>query len=323
MRTRPVRALWLAMLLAVSLGARSSTPNFVVETEDPQICMQIAQTAEAYRRDVAIQWLGNAMPNWSAPCVMTVQVGPQFGPGGATTFVFDRGEVFGWRMTIQGSAQRVLDSVLPHEITHMVLASYFRRPVPRWADEGAATAAEHEAEKGKHRKMLVQFLQTGRGIAFSRMFAMKEYPPDVMPLYAQGFSLADYLIETGGRPKFLQFLTAGMAEDQWSAAVVAHYGLNDLGVLQNTWLTWVRQGSPRIEQPKAAPVLVAQDTSKLLTRPEPNLVLRQPKPAEAAQAGRQTAASAGWFPGSTRPWTGGPLPTQLTRPQPIATPGGQ
>ena len=33
---------------------------------------------------------------------MTVQVGPNLGAGGATTFVFDRGEVFGWRMIDPG-----------------------------------------------------------------------------------------------------------------------------------------------------------------------------------------------------------------------------
>ena len=43
--------------------------------------------------------------------------------------------------------------------------------------------------------MLVQFLRTDRGIAFNQMFAMTEYPRDVMPLYAQGYSLAEFLIQ--------------------------------------------------------------------------------------------------------------------------------
>ena len=161
------------------------------------------------------------MPNWAQPCMMTVQVAPHLGAGGATTFVFDNGEVFGWRMTIQGSAERVLDSVLPHEITHMIFASYFRRPLPRWADEGGATSVEHISEKQKHRQMLVQFLRTGRGIAFGQMFAMTEYPQDVMPLYAQGYSLAEFLIYHGGRKKFVAFLADGMRDGQWSAAVAA------------------------------------------------------------------------------------------------------
>ena len=234
----------LAALLMVSMGASYRGANFIVETADPQMAARISQAAEQFRHDLAIEWLGQAMPNWAQPCTMTVQVAPHLGAGGATTFVFDQGEVFGWRMTIQGSAERVLDSVLPHEITHMIFASYFRRPLPRWADEGGATSVEHISEKQKHRQMLVQFLRTGHGIAFGQMFAMTEYPQDVMPLYAQGYSLAEYLIYHGGRKKFIAFLADGMHDGQWSAAVQRNYNIRDLPALQNTWVAWVAQGFP-------------------------------------------------------------------------------
>ena len=131
MDARLIRPAVLAALLLVSM-VRDRSANFIVETADPQMAARICEAAEQFRHDLAIEWLGQAMPNWAQPCMMTVQVAPRLGAGGATTFVFDNGEVFGWRMTIQGSAERVLDSVLPHEITHMVFASYFRRPLPRW-----------------------------------------------------------------------------------------------------------------------------------------------------------------------------------------------
>ena len=130
------------------------------------------------------------MPTWAGPCPITVQVGDHLGAGGATSFMFERGEVYGWRMTIQGSLERVLDSVLPHEVTHTIFATHFRRPLPRWADEGACTTVEHASERAKQQMMLVDQLRNGRGIAFGQMFAMKEYPHDVMPLYSQGYSVA-------------------------------------------------------------------------------------------------------------------------------------
>ncbi len=219
MDARITRAVALTAALLVSMGARHRSANFIVETPDPNLAAQIAQAAEQYRHDLAVEWLGQPMPNWSQPCPMTVNVGPNLGAGGATTFVFDHGEVFGWRMTIQGSPQRVLDSVLPHEITHMIYASHFRQPLPRWADEGGATTVENVSERTKYQSMLDQFLRTGRGIAFSRMFAMTEYPPDVMPLYAQCYSTAEYLIEIGGRRKYIEFLDDGLKNKDWSAAV--------------------------------------------------------------------------------------------------------
>ncbi len=255
MEARIIRATLLVAVLLVSMGARYRSVNFVVDAPQPAFAREVCQAAEKYRYDLAIEWLGKPMPNWSRPCVMTVHVGPRLGNGGATTFVFDRGEVFGWRMTIQGSRQRLLDSVLPHEITHTIFASHFRRPLPRWADEGGATSVEHASERNNYNKMLYQFLQTGRGIAFNQMFRMKQYPRDAMPLYAQGHSLATFLIQTGGRRKYVEFVGDGMETGDWSAAIHHHYGFQDAGMLQNRWLAWVRQGSPRIkpQHPAASP----------------------------------------------------------------------
>ncbi len=55
----------------------------------------------------------------------------------------------------------------------------------------------------------MQFLQTGRGIPFSQMFVMKEYPRDILPLYAQGHSLSSLLIAKGGKRKFLDYIGEG------------------------------------------------------------------------------------------------------------------
>jgi hypothetical protein len=304
MDARLIRPALLVALLSVSMGASHRSANFIVETADPQMAARIAATAEQFRHDLAIEWLGQTMPDWAQPCMMTVQVAPNLGAGGATTFVFDNGEVFGWRMTIQGSAERVLDSVVPHEVTHMIFASYFRRPLPRWADEGGATSVEHISEKQKYRQMLVQFLHNNRGIAFSQMFAMTEYPQDVMPLYAQGYSLAEFLIYHGGRRKFVAFLADGMRDGQWSSAVARNYNISDLSALQNKWVAWVGQGFPAPPPEPAAPPAtvtpVAVANARPL-RPEPNLIYHVPDKGAASSSppasGTQTLAR----PESTAP----------------------
>lgn len=237
----------LALLALASLGASYRTQNFVVTAPGEGFARQVADEAERLRRDLAIEWLGRELPRWAQPCPIEVTVGQQLGAGGATSFMFDRGEVFGWQMSIQGSAERILDSVLPHEVTHTVFATHFRQPLPRWADEGACTTVEHESERRKQEQLLIQFLQTGRGIAFNRMFAMREYPPDILPLYSQGYSLARFLIAQGGQRQFIRYVGDGLAQGDWAAVTRQHYGYSDLADLQMQWLDWVRQGSPRIE----------------------------------------------------------------------------
>jgi len=336
------------------MGARVRTPNFIIETPDPGLARRFAVAAEKYRHDLAVEWLGRAMPNWSQPCYATIRVGPRLSPGGATTFAFDRGEVFGWRMTIQGSQQRLFDSVLPHEILHMVLASHFRRPVPRWADEGAASSVEHASERNKHRRKLYEFLRTGRGIAFNRMFAMKRYPADIMPLYAQGHSLATFLLQRGGPRKYVTFLEDGLNSGDWSGAIRRQYGIGGTGALQESWLAWVKQGSP-MRSPRETPPAAAPATETLAMvdprpRPQPNLVYRVPKPATSYAPGSVIAAEAsglvlvdppsepkqlpdsGWRPAGSpasppavaaaaaAPESRQPVRSHLTRPQPYQCP---
>ena len=202
----------VSLIPAVSSAAGYRSANFIVEAPTQDLAEKIGKAAETYRRELAKEWIGQPMPNWSRPCPIRAEVAPNLGAGGATSFVFDRGEVFGWDMKIQGSEERILDSVLPHEVTHTIFASYFRKPLPRWADEGACTTVEHSSERKKQQDMLISFLRTGHGIAFHDMFAMKEYPADVLPLYAQGYSLARFLIDQGGRQKFLDFVGDGMKD---------------------------------------------------------------------------------------------------------------
>src|SRR6188768_3144585 len=144
-------------------AAGYKTTNFVVSAPTPQLAKEIGDQAEVYRKRLAIEWLGKELPAWSKPCPINAQVQPNMGAGGATSFVFDRGEVFGWKMNIRGSRERILDYVLPHEVTHTIFASHFRQPLPRWADEGACTTVEHVSEVSKQERMLMDFLKVAPG----------------------------------------------------------------------------------------------------------------------------------------------------------------
>jgi hypothetical protein len=253
--------LCLSPLGSLANAAGYKTTNFVVSAPTPQLAKEIGDQAEVYRKQLAMEWLGKELPAWSKACPINAQVQPDLGAGGATSFVFEHGEVFNWKMNIQGSRERILDSVLPHEVTHTIFASYFRQPVPRWADEGACTTVEHPSEIAKQERNLIRFLKTGHGIPFSQMFAMKEYPPDVMPLYAQGHSLSEWLIESRGRKAFLEFVGDGMQDENWPRAVREHYGFSSLLEMQNAWNDWVKQGRPRLT-PGTSPIgQVASNTS--------------------------------------------------------------
>jgi len=239
-----------------SVGAGYRTPNFVVEAPTAEFARQVGDAAEIYRRELAIEWTGKPLPgNWKQPCPISVKVGTM-GAGGATTFNFQGGEVYGWKMEIQGCEQRILDSVLPHEINHTIFASHFRRPLPRWADEGAASLIEHDSERNRLRDIHSRVMGTRRKIPLKSLLEIKNYPQDkqdVLTLYAEGHSLADFLIQHADKPQYLR-LMAMAHERGWEAALNHLYGFQSIESLEREWDQWVLAGSAKLNIPAGSQV---------------------------------------------------------------------
>ena len=247
-----------------SLGASARTKHFIVDAPTQQLVQQVAQAAEQYRHDLAMEWLGKPLPPWADICPIRVQ--PHRLASGETSFEFPvgGGHPRNWRMMVAGTPERILDSVLPHEILHTVFATHFQNPLPRWADEGACTTVEHSAERKKHDRMLIQFLTGEDGIPFNKMFKMREYPRKILPLYSQGYSVAQYLIAQGGKRKFVNYIGHGMKTDDWADATHRYYDFDNLSDLQVQWVAWVGAGQPAIgtRPPAALAVTPVSATTK-------------------------------------------------------------
>ena len=265
-RPVPVIALVVLALYVAPAAAQSrvSTDNFVVEAANRELAQQFAQAAERYRREKALEWLGYEMPRWPQKCPLRVKV-TMGQTGGATTFTFgsngQKSVVASQEMQIFGGMEQLMFSVLPHEITHTVLAHHFGQPVPRWADEGGSVLSENDDERFNHDVRCREILNQGRGIPLRVLFALKEYPRDMIVLYAQGYSITSYLVAQGGggrdgRAKLLDFLSIGMRNDNrnWEQAVQQVYGLGSVDELQETWIASLRTPPSRLAAREAGNV---------------------------------------------------------------------
>jgi hypothetical protein len=238
------RCLLVVVLASVftSMGAaQHRTQNFDVHAPNKEIAQQVGQWAEYYRKVKAVEWLGQEMPNWPQPCPLYVTI-TMDGPSGATSFEFGRSHPL-VKMEIQGPLDRLLASVLPHEITHTVFAHYFRRPVPRWADEGGSVLSEDDLERDRHDKIVRGILNRSGQFPLRQLFTLPDYPRSgekVMCLYAQGFSVSHYLVYTGSRQTFLRFVQQGLQTNNWDNAVQTCYGLRSVEELEAAWLKFER-----------------------------------------------------------------------------------
>lgn len=288
-----------------SLGAASRTPNFVVDAPTPEIARQVGQYAEHYRREKALLWLGQEMPQWPQACPLRVTISMN-GSGGATSFAFDNGRILGMDMHIEGTLDRLLASVLPHEVTHTVLAHYFRCPVPRWADEGGAVLSEDEIERTRHDQLVKQILRTpGRAIPLRRLFQMTKYPPDVMVLYAEGYSVTNFLVNRSNRSAFLAFIAHGMRSG-WDDAIRVHYRFNSVEQLEQAWTQSLYENNQPLQlasrnqadqsgqaAPRASSQVVVRQTV-----PPAQPLLDAPRPVIRGQAAERDPSSPP-YPGQT------------------------
>ncbi len=249
---RPAR-LGLLIFLPFLGGATYRSANFVVEAKTPEIARRVAEHAELCRATIAQAWLGHELPDWKTPCPIRVRL-TAGEAGGLTSFGFHQGRVSDQTMTVEGRLDRILASALPHEVTHTIFAAYFGGPMPRWADEGASLLSEDLIERRRHDRIAVDLLARRGEMPLARLFRVENYPRDLMGFYGQGYSVSRFLIEMGGRRRFLEFVRDGMSHG-WDTAARTHYQLADVRELDRAWRSWHRIAMPGGEAAEAEDIM--------------------------------------------------------------------
>ncbi len=229
----------VAVILVVTpmlTGASYKSANFAVEAPTAEAAKRVGDHAEACRKSISIAWLGRELPAWSSKCPIRVTL-TAGEAGGETGFTFGAGKVQSQSIRVEGRLDRILASALPHEVTHTVFAAYFGGPMPRWADEGASLLSEDLRETSRHDQIVMDLLARRGEFPLGKLFRFEDYPSDLMGFYGQGYSVSRFLVETGGRPRFLKFVKDGM-RNGWDNAARSHYALADCRELDRAWRSW-------------------------------------------------------------------------------------
>jgi hypothetical protein len=235
-----VSSLLVAMACAQVEPASYQTANFVVYSNSPEAARQIGDAAEQYRKELAKLWLGAAQANWAFPCRIDVQalVLPGGPPMGLTEISFTEGKVLFQKVDLKGPLHILLKGPLPHELTHVLFAHHFGVKPPRWADEGGAIVSEGNAQGDLHRKVFRRILAEQRQFGLRELLGMQQYPADIPCLYAQGHSVARFLVATKGHKAFLDFVREGVTRG-WDTAANEYAGYANVEQMEKAWLTWV------------------------------------------------------------------------------------
>ena len=132
---------------------------------------------------------------------------PEDSPG-FSTMGLNAGRVIARRINLRVDHPNLIKAVLPHEITHVLLADLFPdQQVPRWADEGIAVLSEPPSEQRLRAADLEKPLAAGRLFKVQDLMVM-DYPDGQSwgLYYAQSVSLTRFLVEQGTSAQFIQFV---------------------------------------------------------------------------------------------------------------------
>ncbi|MEA3305275.1 MAG: hypothetical protein U9R52_00510 [Candidatus Omnitrophota bacterium] len=149
------------------------------------------------------------------------------------------------KISLYEGVKEVERSVLPHELTHMLLRELWnKKPIPLWLNEGMAQF-EEECEYGIfHRKKRMKNIAKSRAyFKFSELFAMRHVPSDNVTLfYTQSASIIDYLIRGNLRANFGRFLMLiknGKKADSALKEAFQWKYKNGISSLEERWLDFI------------------------------------------------------------------------------------
>lgn len=251
---------WMTFGVASSaFAAKFQTANFEVTADSPAVAKAIAEEAEKWRAALARHWLNRPLKDWPETCRIEVST-HRTGGSGWTSYENLGGKNVRVGIQLQGPPERLLEYVLPHELTHAVLASALGHAMPRWADEGAAMLSESESQKLRQKLVARQLIATGDMIPLRQLFQMADYPDSKSRLhafYAQSLTLTEFLISRGGHDQFLQFVQDGRSEN-WDSALLRHYKCENIEALQGAWSEWLHKSVERELAPSAEQIITSK-----------------------------------------------------------------
>lgn len=235
----------------------TETPHFkIFHRQENDFAERVAQIAEQTRTTMYRKWFDQEATPWTPKCELILHPSaasytqmttvPSNSPGHSRIESDPSGRVISRRMDLRNDIPGMMDAVLPHEATHVVLAGMFgSAPVPRWADEGIAVLSEPEEKIEHHRRNLLKNHQDGHLFGLRELMELTDYPHPrkIGAFYAQSVVLVEFLANRRGPKVFSDFLQDGLRHG-YESALQRHYQMT-FAQLDQLWQQQVLSNADR------------------------------------------------------------------------------
>jgi hypothetical protein len=220
----------------------AETANFrIFHKHDQKLVDQVAQTLEKSRTLAYRKWVGEVDDAWRPKCYVYLDDAK-----GELSKTLHGVRGYTRKGGIGGSVRRyvrvrsrddgLIDSVLPHEVTHAVMFGEFgENEAPSWAHEGMAVMMQPRRDRDRFFDVLLGAYKKNGLFSVGKIFDIEDYPDaDVEIFYAQSVSLVEYLTNLHKPTVFVTFMRDALRRG-YDKALQEHYGIQNVAELEKAW----------------------------------------------------------------------------------------
>jgi hypothetical protein len=167
---------------------------------------------------------------------------------GSSLVMPSTGKIKNRRIDLRTDVTDYRTEVLPHELTHVLIADHFRDgPPPLWYDEGLALLSDSVNKQALHQRDLRNGISRGKTFALTDLLAAQQYPAQdrVGVFYGQCASLARYLCDKDEPQKIHQFARRSR-EIGANLALQETYGYDGVAQFESMWRKSITNSVPVI-----------------------------------------------------------------------------
>ena len=152
---------------------------------------------------------------------------------------YDKREIVSYKESVN-----FLTSLLPHEMTHLILADYMEKNIPLWFNEGLAVNMELTSKSG-YVNTIKEELKKGNNFSIYEVLDKTNYPEDeekVLLFYSISYSLVNFL-RSKGQYRFTNLCRALRDGKNFERALISSYQFDfgSLDRLDKKWQEHIRE----------------------------------------------------------------------------------
>jgi hypothetical protein len=194
--------------------------------------------ANYHRQRIALEWLGEELPPSVGQAIINVDYSG--GSDRGLTWAKDHPDRKFHSIYLVVPREDLLDSLLAHEIAHVVLATRYPHPhrLPSWLEEGIASRYDDADRQNTRQRIEQWFVKTGSAPRLANVLASDNIPADDRETYAVCASVTSLLLTRGDKQTLLRFGQLAAQTDP-DRALAQCYGIRGVEELESLWRAWL------------------------------------------------------------------------------------